>query len=158
MFWTSFLKLAWVWRFDFVHFRVIATVDSFTDRSSIQSVLQKFSITAWLKFQRQRSFVPNQSDITKYTSSKLLFTFLVVMFRLTFVCKYVYIFSLFIAPLNHMPYYRQKNKWKILFLEKDILLQNLMLQLAFFFFLQNSWAVYNPLTKTKYCFPSLESA
>lgn len=157
MFWTSFLKLAWVWRFDFVHFRVIATVDSFTDRSSIQSVLQKFSITAWLKFQRQRSFVPNQSDITKYTSSKLLFTFLVVMFRLTFVCKYVYIFSLFIAPLNHMPYYRQKTNEKYYFWKKTFYYKISCYSLPFFF-LQNSWAVYNPLTKTKYCFPSLESA
>lgn len=41
-------------------------------------------------------YVPNQSYITKYTSGKLLFTF-VIMFRL-FFCKYLYILSLFIAP------------------------------------------------------------
>lgn len=40
-------------------------------------------------------YVPNQSYITKYTSGKLLFTF-VIMF--SFFCKYLYILSLFIAP------------------------------------------------------------
>lgn len=39
--------------------------------------------------------MPNQSYITKYTSGKLLFTF-VIMF--SFFCKYLYILSLFIAP------------------------------------------------------------
>lgn len=41
------------------------------------------------------------NQITKHTSGKLLFTF-VIMFRLLY-CKYLYILGLFIAPY-HIPY------------------------------------------------------
>ena len=76
-----------------------------------------------------------------YTSGKLLFTF-VIMLRLLCVNTCTFLAYLLHRLLKKTTYHvRQKNNNGEIFLEKYILLRNLMLQLAiilfFFFFYKN---------------------
>lgn len=89
--------------------------------------------------------MPNQSYITKYTSGKLLFTF-VIMF--SFFCKYLYILSLFIAPfikkkITYVINRDARAKWKCKVIFEKNLLRNLMLHFAIIHsFVQNLWVVH----------------